>query len=133
MTCLTLHEETLPKKDANPALHAIRAGRVQKNQKNKPTKLLKGVMVAGLVKLSLEKLSINSDDVIVWRHTVRDNYVVVLFTEDKENYHLEHLIFDALCCTSGQQVPRSAEQSSRSMGSKEKERCCAHVVKHQGT
>ncbi|GJS12646.1 retrotransposon protein, putative, ty1-copia subclass [Tanacetum coccineum] len=32
---LKLHEESLPKKDANPALHAIRAGRVQKNQKNK--------------------------------------------------------------------------------------------------
>ncbi|GKD68473.1 hypothetical protein Tco_1322563, partial [Tanacetum coccineum] len=32
---LKLHEETLPKKDANPALYAIRAGRVQKNQKNK--------------------------------------------------------------------------------------------------
>ncbi|GJT38305.1 hypothetical protein Tco_0938170 [Tanacetum coccineum] len=31
---LKLHEETLPKKDVNPALHAIRAGRVQKNQKN---------------------------------------------------------------------------------------------------
>ncbi|GKF84672.1 hypothetical protein Tco_0249570, partial [Tanacetum coccineum] len=32
---LKLHEEKLPKKDANPALHAIRVGRVQKNQKNK--------------------------------------------------------------------------------------------------
>ncbi|GJZ29412.1 retrotransposon protein, putative, ty1-copia subclass [Tanacetum coccineum] len=32
---LKLHEDTLPKKDANPALHSIRAGRVQKNQKNK--------------------------------------------------------------------------------------------------
>nr|GFC73711.1 zinc finger, CCHC-type [Tanacetum cinerariifolium] len=31
---LKLHEESLPKKDANPALRAIRAGRVQKNQKN---------------------------------------------------------------------------------------------------
>ncbi|GJW23318.1 zinc finger, CCHC-type containing protein [Tanacetum coccineum] len=39
---LKLHEETLPKKDANPALHAIRAGRVQKNQKNKPHKAAKG-------------------------------------------------------------------------------------------
>nr|GEW52586.1 hypothetical protein [Tanacetum cinerariifolium] len=39
---LKLHEETLPKKDANPALHAIRAGRVQKNQKNKPHKADKG-------------------------------------------------------------------------------------------
>ncbi|GJS71803.1 retrotransposon protein, putative, ty1-copia subclass [Tanacetum coccineum] len=39
---LKLHEETLPKKDANPALHAIRAGRVQKNQKNKPRKAAKG-------------------------------------------------------------------------------------------
>nr|GEV88145.1 hypothetical protein [Tanacetum cinerariifolium] len=28
---LKLHEEMLPKKDANPALHAIRTGRVQKN------------------------------------------------------------------------------------------------------
>ncbi|GJW86319.1 retrotransposon protein, putative, ty1-copia subclass, partial [Tanacetum coccineum] len=39
---LKLHEETLPKKDANPALHAIRAGRVKKNQKNKPHKAAKG-------------------------------------------------------------------------------------------
>nr|GFA44268.1 zinc finger, CCHC-type [Tanacetum cinerariifolium] len=39
---LKLHEETLPKKDANPALHAIRAGRVQKNQKNKSRKAGKG-------------------------------------------------------------------------------------------
>nr|GEU42050.1 hypothetical protein [Tanacetum cinerariifolium] len=39
---LKLHEETLPKKDANPALHAIRAGRVQKNQKNKSHKATKG-------------------------------------------------------------------------------------------
>nr|GFB84283.1 hypothetical protein [Tanacetum cinerariifolium] len=38
----SLHEETLPKKDANPALHAIRAGRVQKNQKNKSRKAGKG-------------------------------------------------------------------------------------------
>nr|GEW98674.1 retrovirus-related Pol polyprotein from transposon TNT 1-94 [Tanacetum cinerariifolium] len=42
---LKLHEETLPKKDANPALHAIQAGRVQKNQKNKPHKAARGVMV----------------------------------------------------------------------------------------
>nr|GFB77971.1 zinc finger, CCHC-type [Tanacetum cinerariifolium] len=39
---LKLHEETLPKKDVNPALHAIRAGRVQKNQKNKSHKAGKG-------------------------------------------------------------------------------------------
>nr|GEY40883.1 zinc finger, CCHC-type [Tanacetum cinerariifolium] len=39
---LKLHEEMRPKKDANPALHAIRAGRVQKNQKNKPHKAAKG-------------------------------------------------------------------------------------------
>nr|GEW40294.1 hypothetical protein [Tanacetum cinerariifolium] len=39
---LKLHEEMLPKKDANPALHEIRAGRVQKNQKNKPHKATKG-------------------------------------------------------------------------------------------
>nr|GEW52529.1 reverse transcriptase domain-containing protein [Tanacetum cinerariifolium] len=39
---LKLHEETMPKKDANPALHVIRAGRVQKNQKNKSHKAGKG-------------------------------------------------------------------------------------------
>nr|GEX56375.1 zinc finger, CCHC-type [Tanacetum cinerariifolium] len=39
---IKLHEETLPKKDANPALHAIRARRVQKNQKNKSHKAGKG-------------------------------------------------------------------------------------------
>nr|GFA08507.1 zinc finger, CCHC-type [Tanacetum cinerariifolium] len=39
---LKLHEETLPKKDANPALHAIQAGRVQKNQKNKLHRAGKG-------------------------------------------------------------------------------------------
>nr|GEV86744.1 zinc finger, CCHC-type [Tanacetum cinerariifolium] len=39
---LKLHEETLPKKDANLALHAIRAGRVQKNQKIKSHKAAKG-------------------------------------------------------------------------------------------
>nr|GFB36885.1 hypothetical protein [Tanacetum cinerariifolium] len=39
---LKLHEESLPKKDVNPALHAIRAGRLQKNQKNKSHKAGKG-------------------------------------------------------------------------------------------
>nr|GEY79291.1 hypothetical protein [Tanacetum cinerariifolium] len=39
---LKLHEETLPKKDANPALYAIRAGRVQKNQKYRSHKAAKG-------------------------------------------------------------------------------------------
>nr|GEX18039.1 hypothetical protein [Tanacetum cinerariifolium] len=38
---LKLHEDTLPKKDVNPALYAIRSGRVQKNQKNKPHKAAK--------------------------------------------------------------------------------------------
>ncbi|GJV87889.1 zinc finger, CCHC-type containing protein [Tanacetum coccineum] len=43
--CLKLHEEIAAKrkeKDANPALHAIRAGRVQKSQKNKPYKAGRG-------------------------------------------------------------------------------------------
>nr|GEY33245.1 retrotransposon protein, putative, Ty1-copia subclass [Tanacetum cinerariifolium] len=42
---LKLHEDTLPKEYANHALHAIRAGRVQKNQKINRTKLLRRVMV----------------------------------------------------------------------------------------
>nr|GEV40880.1 hypothetical protein [Tanacetum cinerariifolium] len=45
---LKLHEETLPKKDANLALHAIRAERVQKDQKNKPHKAAKGGHVSRL-------------------------------------------------------------------------------------
>ncbi|GKE35503.1 hypothetical protein Tco_1454825 [Tanacetum coccineum] len=32
---LKLHEQTLPQKEAAPALYAIRSGRVQKNQKKK--------------------------------------------------------------------------------------------------
>nr|GEV74284.1 hypothetical protein [Tanacetum cinerariifolium] len=39
---LKLHEETLPPKEAAPALQAIRAGRVQKNQKKKLHKTAKG-------------------------------------------------------------------------------------------
>ncbi|GKC67343.1 retrotransposon protein, putative, ty1-copia subclass [Tanacetum coccineum] len=39
---LKLHEQTLPPKEAAPALHAIRAGRVQKNQKKKSHKAAKG-------------------------------------------------------------------------------------------
>ncbi|GJU81799.1 retrotransposon protein, putative, ty1-copia subclass [Tanacetum coccineum] len=39
---LKLYEETLPKKNANPELHAIRSGRVQKNQNKKPHKAGKG-------------------------------------------------------------------------------------------
>ncbi|GKC54478.1 zinc finger, CCHC-type containing protein [Tanacetum coccineum] len=39
---LKLHEQTLPPKEAAPALHAIRAGRIQKNQKKKSHKAAKG-------------------------------------------------------------------------------------------
>nr|GEV57869.1 hypothetical protein [Tanacetum cinerariifolium] len=40
---LKLHEETLPKKEVSPMLHALRAGRIQKNNKNKkPLKVVKG-------------------------------------------------------------------------------------------
>ncbi|GJU94480.1 zinc finger, CCHC-type containing protein [Tanacetum coccineum] len=44
---LKLHEETLPKKVAAPALHAIRAGKVQKNKNRKPSKAAKGVQRKG--------------------------------------------------------------------------------------
>ncbi|GKA06632.1 retrotransposon protein, putative, ty1-copia subclass, partial [Tanacetum coccineum] len=44
---LKLHEETLPKKVAAPALHAIRAGKVQKNKNRKPSKAAKGVQGKG--------------------------------------------------------------------------------------
>ncbi|GJR41779.1 hypothetical protein Tco_1309882 [Tanacetum coccineum] len=48
---LKLHEQTLPKKDSAPALHAIREGRVQKNQKKKPHKAAKGNQGKGKAKM----------------------------------------------------------------------------------
>ncbi|GKE98651.1 hypothetical protein Tco_0022002 [Tanacetum coccineum] len=48
---LKLHEQTLPKRDATPALHAIRVGRVQKNQKKKPHKAAKGNQRKGKAKM----------------------------------------------------------------------------------
>ncbi|GJT32829.1 retrotransposon protein, putative, ty1-copia subclass [Tanacetum coccineum] len=39
---LKLHEQTLPPKEVAPDLHAIRAGRIQKNQKKKSHKAAKG-------------------------------------------------------------------------------------------
>ncbi|GKA80088.1 hypothetical protein Tco_0786684 [Tanacetum coccineum] len=39
---LKLHEQTLPPKEVAPALHAIRAGKIQKNQKKKLYKAAKG-------------------------------------------------------------------------------------------
>ncbi|GKA76722.1 zinc finger, CCHC-type containing protein [Tanacetum coccineum] len=44
---LGLHEGTLPKKVATPALHAIRAGKIQKNKNKKPSKATKGVQGKG--------------------------------------------------------------------------------------
>ncbi|GJU14647.1 zinc finger, CCHC-type containing protein [Tanacetum coccineum] len=44
---LKLHEETLPKKVATPALHAIRVGKVHKNKNKKPSKAAKGVQGKG--------------------------------------------------------------------------------------
>nr|GEV21555.1 hypothetical protein [Tanacetum cinerariifolium] len=48
---LKLHEQTLPKKDYARALHAIRAGRVQKNQKKKLHKTAKGNQRKGKAKM----------------------------------------------------------------------------------
>ncbi|GJZ23206.1 retrotransposon protein, putative, ty1-copia subclass [Tanacetum coccineum] len=47
---LKLHEQTLPKKDDAPTLHAIRAGRVQKNQKKKSHNAAKGNQAKGKAK-----------------------------------------------------------------------------------
>ncbi|GJZ29822.1 hypothetical protein Tco_0574469 [Tanacetum coccineum] len=40
---LKLHEQTLPPKEVAPALHVIRAGRIQKNQKKNRIRLLRGI------------------------------------------------------------------------------------------
>ncbi|GJT48267.1 hypothetical protein Tco_0974424 [Tanacetum coccineum] len=48
---LKLYEQTLPPKDDAPALHAIRAGRVQKNQKKKSHKTAKGNQGKGTAKM----------------------------------------------------------------------------------
>ncbi|GKG00425.1 hypothetical protein Tco_0302115, partial [Tanacetum coccineum] len=49
---LKLHEETLPKKVATHALHAIRAGNVQKNKNKKPSKATKRVQGKGKGKMA---------------------------------------------------------------------------------
>ncbi|GJT25667.1 retrotransposon protein, putative, ty1-copia subclass [Tanacetum coccineum] len=48
---LKLHEQTLPLKEVAPALHAIRAGRIQKNQKKKSHKAAKGNQGKGKAKM----------------------------------------------------------------------------------
>ncbi|GKA20104.1 hypothetical protein Tco_0700093 [Tanacetum coccineum] len=48
---LKLHEQTLPPKEVEPALHAIRAGRIQKNQKKKSHKASKGNQGKGKAKM----------------------------------------------------------------------------------
>nr|GEW16937.1 hypothetical protein [Tanacetum cinerariifolium] len=48
---LKLHEQTLPPKEVAPALHAIRAGRIQKNQKKKSHKAVKGNQRKGKAKM----------------------------------------------------------------------------------
>ncbi|GJT80582.1 disease resistance TIR-NBS-LRR class family protein [Tanacetum coccineum] len=49
---LKLHEEMLPKKVVAPALHAIRARKVQKNKNKKPSKAAKGVHGKGKGKMA---------------------------------------------------------------------------------
>ncbi|GKA21557.1 hypothetical protein Tco_0701546 [Tanacetum coccineum] len=46
-----LHEQTLPPKEVAPALHAIRAGRIQKNRKKKSHKVSKGNQGKGKAKI----------------------------------------------------------------------------------
>ncbi|GJT70761.1 retrotransposon protein, putative, ty1-copia subclass [Tanacetum coccineum] len=48
---LKLNEQTLPPKEVAPALHAIRAGRIQKNQKKKSHKAAKGKQEKGKAKM----------------------------------------------------------------------------------
>nr|GEW61015.1 zinc finger, CCHC-type [Tanacetum cinerariifolium] len=48
---LKLNEQTLPPKEVAPALHAIRAGRIQKNQKRKSHKAAKGNQGKGKAKM----------------------------------------------------------------------------------
>ncbi|GJU93191.1 hypothetical protein Tco_1317947 [Tanacetum coccineum] len=47
---LKLHEQTLPPKEVSPTLHAIIAGRIQKNQKKKSHKAVKGNQEKGKAK-----------------------------------------------------------------------------------
>ncbi|GJT62192.1 zinc finger, CCHC-type containing protein [Tanacetum coccineum] len=48
---LKLHEQNLPPREVSPALHAIRAGRIQKNQKKKSHKAAKGNQGKGKAKM----------------------------------------------------------------------------------
>nr|GEV16713.1 zinc finger, CCHC-type [Tanacetum cinerariifolium] len=48
---LSLHKQTLPPKEVAPALHALRAGRIQKNQNKKSHKAAKGNQGKGKAKM----------------------------------------------------------------------------------
>nr|GEU78885.1 hypothetical protein [Tanacetum cinerariifolium] len=48
---LKLNEQTMPPKEVAPALHAIKAGRIQKNQKKKSHKAAKGNQEKGKAKM----------------------------------------------------------------------------------
>nr|GEY29928.1 hypothetical protein [Tanacetum cinerariifolium] len=49
---LKLHEQTLPPKEVAPTLHAIKAGRIEKNQKKKSPKAAKGNQGKGKAKMA---------------------------------------------------------------------------------
>nr|GEW92961.1 hypothetical protein [Tanacetum cinerariifolium] len=106
---LKFHEDTLPKKYANPALHAIQAGRVKKNRKINRIKLLRGVMMTTSVgnnsvfKSFFKKQKLTGPNFIDWYRQLR----LVLSTEDKENY-LGHHIPAVPVAPPGQQVPPHA-------------------------
>nr|GFD07464.1 zinc finger, CCHC-type [Tanacetum cinerariifolium] len=104
---LKLHEETLPKKDANPALDAIRAGRGRKNQKNKSHKAAKGGHGKGKGKMGYASNNAPfAPKPKTPPPTKKDNPAkdAICHQCDKENY-LEHPIPAA---PPGQQVPPQA-------------------------
>nr|GEW14764.1 zinc finger, CCHC-type [Tanacetum cinerariifolium] len=64
---LKLHEQTLPPKEVAPALHAIRAGRIQKNQKKKSHKAAKGNQGKGKAKMTKDAICHQCGEVGHWR------------------------------------------------------------------
>nr|GEW22449.1 hypothetical protein [Tanacetum cinerariifolium]GEX04679.1 hypothetical protein [Tanacetum cinerariifolium] len=58
---LKLHEQTLPPKEVAPALHAIRVGRIQKNQNKKLHKAAKGNQGKGKTKMGYALVSLEKE------------------------------------------------------------------------
>ncbi|GJZ79405.1 retrotransposon protein, putative, ty1-copia subclass [Tanacetum coccineum] len=99
---LKLHEETLPKKVVAPALHAIRAGKAQKNKNKKPSKAAKGVQGSLEKELSHISHRVAKKEAVISRSKKLNPGALSLYMGNGQraaveaigNYHLFSCLYD---------------------------------------